>query len=285
MQPDNTSCEHGTLYIVATPIGNLGDMTFRAVDVLKTVDVIACEDTRTSRVLCQYYHIATPLQAYHEHNEERKAKHLLEMITEGKSVALISDAGTPLISDPGYHIVRQARAQGVRIVPIAGASSIITALSAAGMPTDSFYYGGFLPNKTQARQMALQKMHAFSSTLVLLESNHRLIDSLKDALKILGDRQAVIARELTKTFEEFSAGSLSSLIDNYEARQKVKGEIVLLIAPPEKQHTDISELYPMISALLPYYTVKDIANLLAPLTAHSRKELYNTIQRRKDEQS
>ncbi len=285
MQPHNTSHEHGTLYIVATPIGNLSDMTFRAVDVLKTVDVIACEDTRTSRVLCQHYQISTKLVAYHEHNEEQKTDNLLQMIEGGQSIALISDAGTPLISDPGYRIVNEARARGVKVVPIAGASSIITALSAAGVPTDRFYYGGFLPNKTQARQGALQELFSLQCTLVLLESNHRLVESLKDARAVMGNRQAVVARELTKTFEEFSTGTLEELIADYSARGKVKGEIVLLIAPLKQQRTDIAELRDMMLALLAHYPVKQVASLIAPLTTHPKKALYEAAQALKDEQS
>jgi 16S rRNA (cytidine1402-2'-O)-methyltransferase len=285
MQKHKTSNQHhdaGMLYIVATPIGNLADMTFRAVDVLKTVDIIACEDTRTSRVLCQHYQITTPLIAFHEHNEQQKYDELLQKISGGLSIAVISDAGTPLISDPGYRIVHEAHKRGIKVVPIAGASSIITALSAAGVPTDAFYYAGFLPNKSQARQSALQQMQTVSATLVMLESNHRLVECLRDAELVLGNRTAVVARELTKAFEEFTHGTLRELADDYAAREKVRGEIVLLIAPAMQETSAITELTDVMQALLAHYPVKQVASLLAPLTHHPKKAIYDAAQALKD---
>jgi len=189
----------GQLFVVATPIGNLGDITYRAVETLKNVDLIAAEDTRTSRKLLQHCGISTPMIAVHEHNEEYAAGKLLQRLQQGESIALISDAGTPLISDPGYRLVRKLRSEGIRITPIPGASSVLTALCAAGLPTDHFRFEGFLPRSGASRSAAMQRVAESSETNVILESPRRLLSSLKNLQPLLEEgRELVVARELTK---------------------------------------------------------------------------------------
>jgi 16S rRNA (cytidine1402-2'-O)-methyltransferase len=265
----------GTLFIVATPIGNLSDMSFRAVETLKAADVIACEDTRVSRVLCHHYGITTHLIPYHDHNSEAMLPQLLERIARGERVALISDAGTPLISDPGYKLVNRVVEVGARVIPIPGASSLTTALCAAGLPTDRVHFSGFLPAKQQARLQAYADLASIDATLVLFESNHRLSESLQDALSVLGNRAAVVARELTKHFEELRRGTLEELFTHYNGQTQVKGEIVLLIAPPEKIALDVEGLRPLLTALLAHYPVKVATSLLADTLHVQKKQLYD----------
>jgi len=229
-QPNDKHAD-GQLFIVATPIGNLSDITFRAVETLKSVDLIAAEDTRVSRRLCEHYGITTPLTACHEHNEEKMAAQLLDSIREGRNIALISDAGTPLINDPGYRLVSRLREAGVRITPIPGACSPIAALCASGLPTDRFTYDGFLARSGKARRKQIEAIAASDCTRVLLESPHRLLNTLDDLRLACGDdRPACVAREITKLFETFVSGSL---LEVREAMQKgtIKGEIVLLVGP------------------------------------------------------
>jgi len=221
----------GQLFIVATPIGNLGDITYRAVETLKSVDLVAAEDTRTSRKLLQHCGIATPMMAVHEHNEEYAAGKLLQRLQQGENIALISDAGTPLISDPGYRLVRKLRSEGIRITPIPGASSVLTALCAAGLPTDHFRFEGFLPRSGSSRSAALQRVAESSETNVILESPRRLLSSLKHLQPLLEEaRELVVARELTKLHEEFIAGTVAELIAHFSTSAP-RGEIVLVVAP------------------------------------------------------
>ncbi|ATX81336.1 16S rRNA (cytidine1402-2'-O)-methyltransferase [Mariprofundus ferrinatatus] len=238
----NRQTATGQLFVVATPIGNLGDITFRAVEVLKNVDLIAAEDTRTSRKLLQHCGISTPMMALHEHNEEQAAKKLLSRLLQGESIALISDAGTPLISDPGYHLVRKLRSEGIRITPIPGASSVLAGLCAAGLPTDHFRFEGFLPRSGSSRTTALQRLAASNETNVILESPHRLLKSLKDLMPLLEEqRELVVARELTKLHEEFVSGSAGRLIEHFSERAP-RGEIVLMIGPAlPKNRGDITD--------------------------------------------
>ncbi len=265
----------GVLYLVATPIGHLADITFRAVETLKSVSVIACEDTRVSRVLCQHYGIATPLFAYHDHNAEAALPQLLARIEAGESIALISDAGTPLISDPGYRLVNKVVETGGRVVPIPGASSLVTAACASGLPTDRLHFSGFLPAKVQARKQALHHLSTIDATLIVFESNHRIAETLQDACEVLGEaRRAVVAREMTKHFEEFRRGTLAELAEHYKNQLQVKGEIVLLLAPPEAVVTPLSRFRPLLEALLPHYPVKQATALLAETLEVSRKDLY-----------
>lgn len=218
----------GTLYLVATPIGNLADITHRAIDVLNKVALIACEDTRHTRKLLQHYGIATRTVSYHEHNEQQRARELIETLKRGDDVAVVSDAGTPAISDPGFRLVRAAIENDLTVVPVPGPSALISALIAAGLPTDEFFFGGFLPARTNARRTRLSELRAVPGTLVFYEAPHRLAETLKDAHEILGEREAVVARELTKLHEELKRGRLSELARHY-VDEEPRGEIVLLI--------------------------------------------------------
>lgn len=218
----------GTLYIVATPIGNLDDITLRAIETLKQVDVIACEDTRHTKVLLDHYGITKALTSYFEHNKQKKAKYILEFLKKGSNVALVSDAGTPGISDPGYRVIRDAIDNEIEVVSIPGANAAIAALAVSGMPTDRFAFEGFLPNKTTARKKKLLELANKTSTVICYESPHRLLASLEDMCEVLGDAEIVVAREITKKFEEIKRGNASALLA-YFNQQKVRGEFVILI--------------------------------------------------------
>ena len=264
----------GELFIVATPIGNLGDITLRALELLKSVDRIACEDTRTTRKLTQHYGIATPLLAYHEHNEARATSELLTQLASGARIALVSDAGTPLLSDPGARLVAAAAASGIRITPLPGASALLAALTVAGLSPLPFYFAGFLPPKSTARRQALAALASQRATLVFYESPNRLADSLADAQSILGDRPAAVARELTKLHEECRRGPLSTLHAHYAAHPP-KGECVLVIdgagdaPPPSGEAVD-----DLLRRLLASHHVKDAAAIAANETGLPKRELY-----------
>jgi len=219
----------GTLYLVATPIGNLADITHRALQILRDVDLIACEDTRHTRKLLQHYAIDKKTVSYHEHNEQQRAAELIELLKQGSNVAVVSDAGTPAISDPGFRLVRAAIASAISVVPVPGPSALISALIAAGLPTDEFFFGGFLPARASARRARFSELRAVPGTLIFYEAPHRLAASLKDAYEILGEREAVVARELTKLHEEIRRGRLSELAAHYSNTEQPRGEIVLLI--------------------------------------------------------
>jgi 16S rRNA (cytidine1402-2'-O)-methyltransferase len=218
----------GTLYLVATPIGNLADITYRAVQVLNEVDLIACEDTRHTRKLLQHYGITTKTISYHEHNEQQRTAQLIELLKQGSDIAVVSDAGTPSISDPGFRLVRAAVEHKLAVVPVPGPSALISALIAAGLPTDEFFFAGFLPGKANARRARLSELQAVPGTLIVYEAPHRLAATLKDAYEVLGEREAVVARELTKVHEEIRRGRLSELGRHY-ANEEARGEIVLVI--------------------------------------------------------
>jgi 16S rRNA (cytidine1402-2'-O)-methyltransferase len=219
----------GTLYIVATPIGNLEDITLRALRVLKEADLIACEDTRHTRKLLAHYQISKPTVSYHEHNEHERSAELIRKLEAGLNIALVSDAGTPLISDPGLHIVRQAIDRQITVVPIPGPSALVTALSAAGLQTGEFTFIGFLSARRAARRARLKELADIKSTLIFYEAPHRIKAAIEDAREALGDRDCVVARELTKLHEEFVRGRLSEIeVPEGSAR----GEIVLLVGPP-----------------------------------------------------
>ena len=220
----------GTLYVVATPIGNLEDMTYRAVRVLTEVDLVACEDTRHSHKLLNHYGIKTKTVSYHEHNERERAGELLASLKSGLDVAIVSDAGTPGISDPGFRVVRMALEEGLRVVPVPGPTALISALVASGLPSDEFFFGGFLPARTGARRTRFADLAAIPFTLVFYEAPHRIAASLKDAREILGEREAVVARELTKLHEEILRGRLSELAAQFsQTAQEPRGEMVLVI--------------------------------------------------------
>lgn len=228
----------GILYVVATPIGNLEDITYRAVRVLGEVDWIACEDTRQTRKLLDHYHIRTPQVSYHEHNEMERAKELCSRLLAGESGALVSDAGVPLISDPGYRLVHAAVGAGVVVQPIPGPSALLAALSASGLPTDAFHFGGFLPAKPGQRQHALEALKSEHATLIFYEAPHRVVESLTDIHAVLGDRDVVVAREITKTYEEFLHGTASQLRDLLSQRESIKGEITILVAKAMRPEVD-----------------------------------------------
>lgn len=219
----------GSLYLVATPIGNLADITHRALQVLREVDVIACEDTRHTRKLLQHYGVDARTVSYHEHNEQQRTRELIELLQQGSDVALVSDAGTPVVSDPGYRLVRAAIENGIAVVPLPGPSALLSALIAAGLPTDEFFFGGFLPARSGARRARLNELRSVPGTLIFYEAPHRLASSLKDAHEILGEREAAVARELTKIHEEIRRGRLSELSQHYSTVEQPRGEIVLLI--------------------------------------------------------
>ena len=220
----------GTLYVVATPLGNLEDVTLRALRILKEVALVACEDTRRTARLLQAHGIATPTTSYFEHNERWKGERILDALRAGRAVALVSDAGTPGISDPGYRLVREARAEGIPVVPVPGPSAAVAALSVSGLPTDRFLFVGFLPARAQARRKALDALAAARETLVVYESPVRVVAALDDMQAALGDREAFLCREATKLHEEYVRGTLASLRALLAARREVKGEIVLVVA-------------------------------------------------------
>ncbi|HHL2561075.1 16S rRNA (cytidine(1402)-2'-O)-methyltransferase [Yersinia proxima] len=239
-QHDRAVISASTLYVVPTPIGNLGDITHRALEVLKGVDLIAAEDTRHTGLLLQHFAINARLFALHDHNEQQKADHLLAKLQEGQSIALVSDAGTPLINDPGYHLVRRCREAGIRVVPLPGACAAITALSAAGLASDRFCYEGFLPAKTKGRKDTLQALIEEPRTLIFYESTHRLLESLQDMVTVLGpQRYVVLARELTKTWESIHGapvGELLAWVQEEETRRR--GEMVLIVEGHKVQVDD-----------------------------------------------
>jgi 16S rRNA (cytidine1402-2'-O)-methyltransferase len=218
----------GTLYLVATPIGNLSDITHRALEVLRDVDLIACEDTRHTQKLLNHYGINTRTISYHEHNEQQRAVQLIDQLKQGSDIAVVSDAGTPAVSDPGFRLVRAAIENEVPVVPVPGPSALISALVAGGLPTDEFFFAGFLPPRSNARRARLSELQSVPGTLIFYEAPHRLAATLKDAYEILGERDAVVARELTKVHEEIRRGRLSELSEYYEA-EEARGEIVVLI--------------------------------------------------------
>lgn len=266
------------LYLVATPIGNLGDITIRALETLAGADVLACEDTRVTRVLLDRYGIENRPYAYHEYNADEAGARLLAALEAGKSVALVSDAGTPLVSDPGYRLGQLAIEAGHRVVPIPGASAPLAALVGSGLPNDAFLFAGFLPTKDKAKRDRLRELAKVPATLIFFESPHRIGDTLVAAADELGiDRPASVCRELTKTFEEFRRGPLGDLASDY-ADRTVKGEIVLVIGPPAPDAApdaaDVDSLLAELSNTMP--TAK-AATEAAKLTGLPRKELYQRL--------
>ncbi len=269
----------GCLYVVATPIGNLGDLSPRAVEVLRSVERIAAEDTRHSRKLLQYFSVQTPLVAVHEHNERDIAPRLVEQLRAGGSLALISDAGTPLISDPGFNLVRLAREAGVRVIPVPGPSALVCALSASGLATDRFVFEGFLPARRAARRARLAELQHDRRTLVLYESSHRIVECLQDLTEVFGgSRHAVLARELTKQFETIRDASLEELAQwvATDSNQQ-KGEIVLLVAghPQPEKHRVSAEAEQLLAILLEELPVKLAAKLAARITGLNKRDLYD----------
>ena len=269
----------GTLYVVATPIGNLGDMVPRAVETLQTVALIAAEDTRHSSRLLSHFDIKTPCVAYHDHSDEQRTEQLIARMHAGDSIALISDAGTPLVSDPGYRLVRTARQAGIQVVPIPGACAMIAALSAAGLPSDRFAFEGFLPAKQVARCTQLQSLAADPRTLIFYEAPHRILETLQDMAQVFGpEREVVMARELTKTFETIKGDKVADLAAWVAAdTNQQRGEIVLLVhgAPkPENEAMTPAQMHTM-KVLLEELPVKQAASIGAKLTGLKKNFLYD----------
>jgi len=238
----------GSLYLVATPIGNLEDITYRALRTLREADLIACEDTRHTRKLLDHYGISKAVTSYHEHNEAARAQELVEKLLAGASVALVSDAGMPLVSDPGYRVVAAAIAAGIPIIPLPGPSALVAALAASGLATDSFYFGGFLPAKAGQRTRVLEALREHPHTLIFYEAPHRILVTLEDVERVLGPRPVVVARELTKIHEEFLRGPVGEVRATLESRSCVKGEITLLIGKAEAQPADLVTIAEAVAA-------------------------------------
>ena len=265
------------LYVVATPIGNLGDVSFRALSTLAAADAILAEDTRVTRTLLAHYGITTPLVSYHEHSNDAVRERMMLRIGEGQALALVSDAGTPLVSDPGYRLVESAIAAGLPVVPIPGASAALAALIVSGLPTDRFFFEGFLPARSGARRERLAELAEIPGTLVLYEAPHRLAASLADAALVLGPRPAAVARELTKLYETVRRGTLAELADSYGTGPAPKGEIVLLIAPaPGDTHAEAvrATLDDRLRAALRTGSVKEAAALVSAETGLPKRDVY-----------
>jgi len=268
----------GTLYIIATPIGNLEDITLRALRVLREVDWIACEDTRQTRKLLEHFGIAKPMVSYHEHNEAGRSAELAEKLTRGGSGALVSDAGTPLISDPGYRLVQAAIAAAIPVVPIPGASAAVSALSAAGLPTDAFRFCGFLPPKSSQRRKALEQLKPETATLIFYETPHRILEALDDVTAVMGPRPVVVARELTKLHEEFLRGTAAALRAELASRPAVKGEITLLIGKTGEVQADDTPLEEAVRAAEQHGLPRmDAIKQVARQRGLSKREVYRLI--------
>ena len=270
-------CQPG-LYLVATPIGNLGDISLRALETLAAVNCIACEDTRVTRKLSERYGIATPLMAYHEHNAAEALPKIIARLGEGQAVALVSDAGTPLISDPGYRLVQAAVDAGHAVTAVPGASAVLAALSLAALPTDRFFFEGFLPPKQGARQKRIAELSSIPATLVLFESGPRLGASLADLAAGLGPRSGSVCRELTKLHEEIRRGSLQSLAHDYAEGQntqpETRGEIVIVVAPPADIETADTDVDDLLRTALSRVSVKDAVGEVALATGRARRDVY-----------
>ena len=265
------------LFVVATPIGHLDDMSYRAVDVLKSVSLIAAEDTRTSAQLMKHFNISTPLTACHEHNESNKIDILVQKLLNGEDMALISDAGTPLISDPGFKLVRAAQANGIRVIPVPGACAAIAALSAVGLPSDRFSFQGFLASKQSQRLQQLEKLKDETQTLIFYEAPHRILDSVKDMAAVFGaDRPVGFAREITKTFETIKKMALGELVEFIAAdHHQQKGEIVLVVGgASEEKDMEQEKLDQLLQRLLQDLSVKAASQLAADLTGIKKKIAY-----------
>ena len=269
-----TKIESG-LHIVATPIGNLSDITLRAVAVLRLADAIACEDTRVTGKLKSEFGLAAELIPYHEHNAERVTQGLIKRLKAGKTIALVSDAGTPLVSDPGYRLVKAALKNDISIIPVPGASALLAALSIAGLPTDRFIFEGFLPAKSNARRKVLTRIATVDATVIFYESPKRLGNSLRDMAEILGNRDAVIARELTKRFEQISRAPLEELAAQVVSTKTLKGEVTIVVSRPQGVEPPSNEkIDGLLTDALAHQSVRDAANMVAEATGLPRRLLY-----------
>jgi 16S rRNA (cytidine1402-2'-O)-methyltransferase len=274
------------LYVTATPIGNLGDISARALALLGSVDVILCEDTRTTAKLLSHYGIHTRTIAYHDHNAARMRPRILDRLRAGQSAALVSDAGTPLISDPGYKLVAAALDEGIIVTTLPGASAVLAALAVAGMPTDRFLFVGFLPAKKNARRKTLVGLADTPATLVFYESPKRLVACLEDMAAVLGqERQAAVCRELTKLHEEVVRGGLAEICSEFTARERIRGEIVVVVAPPdEAAAAGDEEIERILRSALDKLSVKEAAHAVAYITGASRKDIYSRALRIREEE-
>ena len=275
-QNNSMTSQIGKFYVVATPIGNIDDISFRAINTLKAVDLICAEDTRHSSRLMQHYAINTPMMSLHEHNEIARIQQITEKLNNGNNIALISDAGTPLISDPGFKLVRELRMLGFEISPVPGPSAIIAALSVAGLATDSFSFWGFLPAKSNARQQKYQQLSSHSETLVFYESSHRIFESLKDLQAVMGERSIVIGRELTKTFETILSGDVSTIIHILEQDpDQHKGEFVVMVQGAEVNQEELdASSKDLMKALLEELPPNKAAKIAASVTGIKKKLFY-----------
>jgi len=263
------------LYVVATPIGNAADITLRALDTLKRADAVACEDTRVTGKLMMIHGVSTPLVSYHEHNAARMRPVLIERMRAGEAVALVSDAGTPLVSDPGYKLVRECVAAGVGVTALPGPSAPLTALVLSGLPTDRFLFAGFLPNKQAARRGAIGELRGVPATLVFFESAQRLPDTLADLADLLGEREAAVARELTKLYEEVRRGPLPELAAHYAEAGPPKGEVVLVVGPPGAEaEMGEADMDAALAEALGRLSVRDAAAEVAARTGRAKREVY-----------
>jgi len=274
----STNPQEGILYIVATPIGNLEDITFRAVRTLREVNLIAAEDTRRTRKLLDAYEISTPLISLHEHNEKEKSLLIISKIKSGMSVAYVTDAGTPCISDPGYYLVKLVHAENLRVIPVPGGSAVITALSASGFPADNFIFCGFLPVKESKRRKILEELKEEEKTVVFYESPARHLAALQDMYDVLGDREIVIAREMTKMFEEIKYGKISGFLNN-RAQGKTKGEFTIILKGKEKEPLAFTD-EEIEKKLLQLWknkkvSLRDAVAEIVQQTGFSRKKVYN----------
>ncbi len=263
------------LYLVATPIGNLGDMTLRGLEILAGVDVIACEDTRVTRKLADRYGVTTPLVSYHDHNAETARPKLLARLAQGQSVALVSDAGTPLISDPGYKLVREAREAGFVVTAVPGASAVMAAVASAGLPTDRFLFEGFLPPREQARKSRIAELAEVPATLVFFETGPRIAAMLDDLVAVLGARDAAVCRELTKLHEEVRRGDLASLARAYDEGAETRGEFVVVVGPPAAAPPVATDaLDDLLRRALATASLKDAVEAVVAATGHKRRLVY-----------
>ncbi len=271
------------LYVTATPIGNAADITLRALSVLSSCDLIAAEDTRVSAKLLAIHGISKPLTAYNDHNAARERPKLISELRKGARIALISDAGMPLISDPGFKLVREAIAEGLPVHAIPGASAVLTGLALAGLPTDRFFFAGFLPARSGERKTALTELKAIQATLIFFESAQRLSDSLADMVEVLGIRTAAVARELTKLHEEVRRGLLSELAEHYEETGAPKGEVTLIVSPPHAVQADTGRIDSALGKALAFMPVRAAVDLVADMLDAPRKLVYDRALEKKND--
>ena len=267
----------GILYLISTPIGNLADMTFRSVDILSKVAVLACEDTRNTQKLLNLLGVKTAATfvSYHEYNADKMRPKLIQFLQDGKDIALVSDAGTPLVSDPGYRLVKECRAVGLTVVPVPGANAVLPALQLSGLPSDHFFFNGFLSAKKSARKAELQVLKNVPATLIFYESPHRVLETLQDMLEIFSDRKAAVVRELTKKFEEVQNGTLSELVSFYTDNGEPKGEIVILVDRPEEQQSQDFDIHALLTeALGKYASLRDAVDAVTKQTQMDRRKIY-----------